>query len=180
MRDLSSREKWSVALSLIVVIGGIFYYGVLLPSKEAQEAAEQKADGLKRKLIKEQQLIEQSLQITASYEEYVRLFVQEFSDDEQMSAIIAEIETVARQINLRFSQIKPDRVKNEEFYNIFAVNLTAEGKMEELTRFFYLLQNRPHLFAIKQLRLEKDPDNTSQLKAHLIVHRSLIPEEKKN
>ena len=92
-----------------------------------------------------------------------------------MSAILAEIESVAREIDLHITDLKPQKVRKGEFLNNFSVSLSANGRLEEITHFLYILQSSPHLFNIEELAIEKSSAQTQILQTRISLSRILIP-----
>ncbi len=174
LTNLSPRDKNSLIICILAILVGVYYFGVIQPLKGSQTALEEQRSAAQKKFKKEKSLIQESQQMAVAYESYLPLFNQDFSNPEQMSAIVAEIESVAAQINLRFSEIKPGKVRKEDSYNIFSVSLSTEGRFEDMAHFLYLLQSKPHLFQVEDLHMEKN--GQAFLKTELVVSRLFIPQ----
>ena len=92
-----------------------------------------------------------------------------------MANILSEIEAVAKGINVRILNMKPQKIKAMEFYKNFSVDLIIEGQLKDITRFLNDLQNAPHLIKADKLHLVKESVVQPVLKASLLVSKILIP-----
>ena len=91
-----------------------------------------------------------------------------------MSLLLSQIESTAGRIPLTVLEIKPQKVRDEDFYNVFSINLTIEEEFIKVYRFLYDIQNAPLLFNVEELRLEKDPLKETFMKCTLILTKRLI------
>jgi Tfp pilus assembly protein PilO len=129
----------------------------------------------KRRLQKNYRIIRKGKRFQKQYGDTLTRFKQKQSDEEIMSGILSEIESTARTLDMRISDMKPQRVKKQEYYNIFSVNLAINGQLDEILHFLYLLQNPPHLFNIDELRIEKSSPRAKSLHSRMVFSRILIP-----
>lgn len=174
MRSFSEREKLIGQMCGIVLLGCLFYYAVGRPLKRIQTDLKEKIDLDERLLKKNIDTIETSYLIPKGYNEYLDLFSQKKSDGQEMSRIILEIEAAASQMNVRLSEIQPHKIQKKDFYNVFSVTLLMEGHLSQITQFIYLLQNRPYLLEVNELRLERESAADPSLQVHMVLSRRLI------
>ncbi len=93
-----------------------------------------------------------------------------------MSSILSEIEETAGQLKLKISDLKPTRVKREEYNNRFSVTLTIDSKLVDIMHFLHLLQQTPHLFQIQEVYFEKSAmQDGSSLRTQLVLEKIYIP-----
>ncbi len=175
MLKLQTREKQIFFIFGSLILFFLLQRGFLTPFLEKSKDVTQKLESQKRRLQKNLNTIKRNKHVTQQYNEIVDTFGQKGSDEKEMSAIIADVEAITKRMNLRFSEMKPQKVAEEEFFKVFSISLKLEGRIEQLTHFLYLLQNTPYFFRVDELRLDKKSQRNSLLNIHLVLSRVLIP-----
>ena len=174
-RGLSKREGGilAVCLTLIVIYGGynLFYK----PLIENFSDSDDKIKVAEKRLHNNLKIIRKEKSVNEEYEKYALNFKQKASDEQAMTSILSEIESMANQVSLRISDMQPKRVRKIDFYNNFSVTLTVEGEMPVIIKFLYTLQNPPHLFKVDEIYLEKSAVKSGEVKCRLILSKVLIP-----
>ena len=176
MRNFSQRER-KIAVALILVIGvyGLFQ-GIYIPYKNKKETLNKRILTTQKKFKKNLVTIKKSEMLETKYRPILENFKQRGSDDQVMSAILAEIEGVATQVNMRIADMKPKRVRQVDFYNHFSVSLAVDASLVDVMHFIYVLQTSPHMFEIEELNLNNNagrPD--TPLRCQMVLSRLLIP-----
>ena len=97
------------------------------------------------------------------------------TDEQEMSALLSEVESITGDIDIHISDMKPLKVKSIDFYKKFSVELEAEGLLDNLTKFIHTLQSQPHLLKVERIRLERRSMRTEKLKGFLLITRIRIP-----
>ncbi len=177
MKHFRQREKIIAIISIIVMSLYLVYNSVYRPWRGMLEVYDQENEKDQRILAKNSKLILQAKSITDVYDQYFDLFQQKRSEAEQMSTIISQLEAIAAEMHLHFSEIKPRQVKKSEFCNIFSVSLAMEGNFPKIVEFLYKLQTQPHLFNVEEIHLEKNLPQDNFLQASLVISRKLISEK---
>lgn len=176
MKQFSQREQSILVVSIIIISVYLFYSVLYRPWMTMLDGYDQEKEKDRRILTKNSKVILQAEGITKIYDKYFNLFQQKKSDEEQMSGIISQLEAIATEMHLHFSEIKPRKVKKAEFYNIFSVSLTMEGNFPAIVEFIYKLQTQPYLFNIEEIHLEKNLPQDNSLQTSLVISRKLISE----
>ncbi len=175
MKKLTGREQqiFIVAAVLLLVYAG---YGVVYRSaKEKFSALDEQIEAKNFRLEKNQRILNKQKNIERVYQQLIQDNRQTRPDEQEMTGILAEIEAVANEIALPISDMKPQKVRKEDFYNKFSVNLTMEGDLTPILHIVYLLENKPHLFDIDEIRLEKSSAGSGKMKCLLTMSRILVP-----
>lgn len=175
MRTLTKRENqilMACVVLLAVYVGYNFVYKYFL---EKFNSLEEKIEAQKLHLIKNQKLLSKQKAWEIQYEQLTQALRQQRSDEQEMAMILSEIEAVVNQIGLRVTDMKPQRVRKEDFYNLFTINLTTDGSLPAILNFIYLLETRPHNFDILEMRLERGSPGSTELRGLLTLSRISIP-----
>jgi len=111
-----------------------------------------------------------------TYEEFQKGNRQIGSNRKVMSTILAEIEGVAKELDLTISDLKPKKVKRDDYFNHFSVSLLLNSKFIDILHFLYKLQNPPHMFSVDEIRFDKwSRKNNSTMKTRLVLSKIFIP-----
>lgn len=176
MRPLTKREKYILVFCLVMIVGLGAYNFIFKPFSEAIENVGKKIESQQKKLRSNQRIIQKAKAVKRDYENYVAGYKQSKSNEQAMSALLSEIEEAANQLQLRIADLKPQKVKENDFYNQFSVSLTIDSDFGSVLQFLYTLQNKPHLLNVEEIQFEKGSQrNSSSVKTNLVLSRILIP-----
>ena len=175
-RRLTDREGRIAILCAIIILSYLSYNLVIKPLKDKSENLDTQIETAINQLKKNMTLLEKTGGINNDYNEYQNNFRQTKSNEQVMSSILNEIEKVAAELKLKISDLKPKRVKKEEYFNHFSVSLTIDSDFKDIVQFLYILQRDPHLFKVEELRFDKTTQrNTTAIKTTLVLDKILIP-----
>lgn len=175
-KSISKRSQKLFIVCLILGSVYLFNWIVIEPIKNQLISLGEDIETQQNALDKNRTLIERAQRLEDLYNQYLEMFKQSKTNDEVMSFLLSEIEQVAGQLNLPISDLKPKRVKTEEFYNRFSVSLTIDSGFEDILHFLHMLQNKPHLFDVEELRIDKGARRqTDVVKTSLVLSKVYIP-----
>ncbi len=151
-------------------------HALVRPLRERNVLLDHSIEAQQRKLDQSLRIIHKAEAVARKYDPYLKRFRQSKSNEQVMSSILAEIEEVAGGLNLRISNLKPNKVKKGEFYNRFSVSLSMESDFLGIMNFLYILQNEPHVFHVEEVHFEKAPAmNTTTLRIQIVLGKIFIP-----
>ena len=109
---------------------------------------------IRKKLVLDLRNISNKESISAEYEKY-RNYVKRSasSDEEEVAAMLAEIEGLGRRSGVSLDDIKPQPAKQTDFYRQYYVEVDAGGTMEHIIMFLHNLNNSPQLLRAVKLQL---------------------------
>ena len=176
MRKLTSREHTILIVTIIMIAVYVLYHGVAMPLRGNVENLEQMKEVKQRELRQKLKTIQQAERLSTNYQDYLAAYKQTKSNEEVMSSILAEIELIAKELNMGILNLKPKRVQRDEFYNRFSVTLTNDSEFDDVLEFHHILQTQPHLFDIEQISFDKGSRrNSTTVKTELVLGKILIP-----
>ncbi len=175
MRRFSRNEQRLFIITLLAVMIYVgFNWGFKPLRQELDIIRISIADKLSA-ITKHQRVIRKSSTIIGAYQYYMDNFKQKKNNELVMSSILSEIEQVAGDLGLQISDMKPKRVKKEEYLNRFSVSITTQSGLSEVMKFLHVVQQRPHLFDVEEIRFDKGSRrNDASVKTNLILTRTLI------
>ena len=172
--SLNQREKRIFIFCILTVLVYIGYRFIFISMQEEESFWKAKTLTVQRKVKKSLSALSRESSVNARYEKYLRHLEQKTSDTKQMASILSEIESIAGKISLKIEDMKPKKIKKQDFYNHFSVNIRIKGDMEAITKFLYALETKPHLFHVDEMRLEKRSARIQEIKCELVASRLLI------
>jgi Tfp pilus assembly protein PilO len=176
IRRLSKREQRVFILTIVTVLVYVSFNWVFKPLKLRIQFMESSIEEKKSMILKHQRIIRRAQAIEEEYDQYEYDFRQDKSNEQVMSSILSEIELIAGDLDLRISDMKPKRRKKEEYFNRFSVSLTIKSELSEILNFLYILQNKPYLFNVDEIRFDKGSRRKdSSVKTSLVLSKILIP-----
>jgi hypothetical protein len=169
---LSQRERQiALVLAGVISIALVYRLGVF-PLKDRFEQIQIKIMARQREIDRNLRVVQRAKIYEQQYGSLLENFRQKGSDEQVMSGLIRDIESLSPDI--RMTDIKPQKVRKEEFSNHFSVSLTFEGSLASLMDFIYRLQSPAYSFSVDELRLDKKAPNSTELKGSLVLSRVLI------
>lgn len=176
MRPLTKREQNILIICIVLVFSYVGYNGVYKPTSERIQYLDERALTLQQQLKKSQMTISRSDLVGRKYADIIKRFKQSRSNEQEMSAILSEIENAAKQLNLQIADLKPQRVKSDEDFNWFSISLTISSGLDNIVQFLYAVQNEPYFFNVEEIRFDKGAQRgVEDLKTSLVLSRFLIP-----
>ena len=175
IKRLTKREQkiFIVCVAVVAIYGG--YHGVLKPVVHSAEAIEKRVEAKEREKIKDLKVIQRGKAIEGEYQAYFERFGQTRTNEQVKSAMVADIEEVARSLQLQISDLKPKREKKGEFYNRFSISLTIDSSLNEITQFFHAIQSAPHYFDVDEVSFDKASRRpSSQIKTNLVLSKVFL------
>ena len=173
-RRLSRKEKGIFIACLLLIFIYAGYHFIFKPLQENTATVENQIELKEKRLRNNLRIVRKERIVDEEYDQYSSYLKQKASEEQEMAAILSQIESVANEVNIRIADMKPKKVKRVDFYNNFSVTLTIEGELKTIIRFLYTLQNIPHLFKIDEIYLERSSIRTTEIRCRLILSKPLI------
>lgn len=94
--------------------------------------------------------------VAREHKKYADYFLSAGSDEEETSALLSEVESLARKADLLVANMKPQPVTTTEVGKRYSVEIEIKGGMEDIIRFLYGLHHSKYLLSNPQFRLAKE------------------------
>lgn len=175
-RTLIQREKNILVIAVIISVVYFFYLIVILPLKKKSDSLDKIIHVKQQTLRKNIAVIQKAEGLGREYDPFLEVFHQAGTNEQLMSTFLKKVESLAGEHHLYITEIKPNKIKESEYFNYFSINLSFEGKFDDLIHFFYDVQSRPHLFNVGEMRIfrESGPSSPSQVKARCVLNKIAI------
>ena len=176
MKRLTTRERNIFIICVVLMAVYVGFNVVYKPLAQKARLMQAEIESKKERLTRDLRTIRRSKSVGDEYVVLKEKFKQDKPDEQVMSAMVSQIESIAGDLNLRISDLKPQKVKKQDFYNKFSVTLTIYSSFKDIMRFLYDLQKDPLLYSVDELRLDKGSRRKEEtIKTRLILSKVLIP-----
>lgn len=169
---LSKRDKiiFYIAvfvISLLILDRAIIspvFYKIRSLNKEIQD----KRDNIKKNL----RILAQKDKILTQSSKYSSfLGDSRASDDEQVTLVLKELESLASKSSVYLVDMKPGGIKESGSSKRILINLNCEAQMEQLVDFMYNMENSNSLFSIEKYQLTPKTKESSVAKCSISVYK---------
>lgn len=174
-RPLTRREKIIALVASGVVIiylaTGIVYKPLL------REAAKREQDirAQLKILKKNSRILEQAKRVHQKDQAFLSPFLQHNSDEEELSRLLSQLETLANKTQLRIAEMKPQKVRDKDSCKIFSVTLSLEGATLNIIRFLHGVQSPPLELGIDEIFIESKVLQQKIVTCRIDLSRFLLP-----
>jgi hypothetical protein len=170
---MSGRERGLLYMTVAVVAGALWYSYVLGPVVGRWKSA---GSEIARKELLYQKAGRIADRQDAAQQDYLT-FVDQLrlkgSDQEEMAALLKEVEGLARG-KVRITNVKPHSVKDFDFYKRFSIEIDSETDMESLVKFMYAAEHSSSLLRVERIRIQVKGGEADLLDVSLLVTKLLV------
>ncbi len=156
---------------IMVYIG---YLAIFVPLREKNVALDEQVSSLEGQLKKYSRIIQKADRYGPHYQEYMAQYRQTVAPDEFMSHLSSQVVREAEKFNVRMADLKPQKVKKEDFYNNFSISVTLEGSLPEIIKLIHALQGEPHLFIVSEARFNQHYQRASTVQCQFVLSKILF------
>jgi Tfp pilus assembly protein PilO len=93
------------------------------------------------------------------------------SDDEQVTQVLKELESLASKSSVYLVDMKPGGIKESGSSKRILINLNCEAQMEQLVDFMYNMENSSSLISIEKYQLTPKAKESSVAKCNISVYK---------
>lgn len=160
LKKLKKREKAMVFFTGFLLIIWISYSFVGEPVINKWGRVNKDVKKAKIELQKAIKIYKQKENVNDEYGKLISKFSAKGSNEEEMAAMLNEIELVARQTNVRIINMKPRRTIKKANHRLLSVDIDTESTMRDMLKFIKLLKTSKQSLRIEQITLNsraRDP-----------------------
>jgi len=172
---LSRKEKIGMIIGVAFLSLAILDRLALSPISRRVQQINQDIKIKEKELSGDLRNIHQKEIIAGEYQQYLKYVRKGGSDEEEIARILAEIEELARSSNVYLVDIKPQGTHQIDYYKEYAVQLEAEGRMENLATFLYGINHSALLLRAEKISLSLKEKESSTVKGVVLVTKVLVP-----
>ncbi len=177
LANLSKREKLLLCSAAGFILLSLFYNFAVKPL--ITEWSRVNDEILEKEIILKRNIryLQQRDSVSSTYlryAEYLKKKDSKVSDEEEMAALLNEVERIARGSSVHITDIKPRPVKELLFCKRYFLEMDCEATMEKYVEFIYGLHQSLQLIRVERLKLTSQVKGKSLLKAHMFITKVAI------
>lgn len=177
---MSKREK-------MVLYGAAVFLALAFLDRAIIGPIVSRTQALDKEIIDKRAAIERDLKILAQKDSiglrmaaYRAFSVQETTPEEDTSALLREVETLASKSSVYLADMKPQDPKQEQEFKKYQVNVNGEAAFEKLIEFLYNIENSKKVLKIEKFTLSLKSRQDSTLKFSLTISKVVLAGDKDN
>jgi Tfp pilus assembly protein PilO len=172
---LSKREKSvfyaAVFFVALVIVDRALVYPVISKIRSLDKEIEDRELEIK----KTRRVLAQKERIISERSRYVNYLSKPKSEDEEVTAILKEIEKIAADTSVYLVDMKPAGVKASGETVRYNVNVNFEGQMQHVVDFMYDIENSTKMLKIERFEITPKSRESSVAKCNLAIAKMIIP-----
>jgi len=172
--SVSSREKKLAVATFALASFGLCFVFVVEPLYKSYKALNQEIKEKQLRLAKNQRLMREKDAITKEFQKYSELITTKKSHEEEMALVLSEIEKTGKAAQMYLSDVKPQRIKDMDFYRELLVEIKFQANMQCITKFIYNLQNSASLLKVKRLQINTKGIGSSEIEGTIQISKIVI------
>jgi len=171
---LSKRERHILYIVIVVITAAFFDRVVLRQIMNRLNKLNREILTYQRRLQHFLYVSSQEKEIIKEHERYTQHVKQSYSDGEEKSQLLSEIEKLARKSSVFLADIKPGSVTKFGSYKEYTVEIETESEISSLVDFIYQLERSPRLLRVKSFRITPKKKDSATLKAWMTVTVAVV------
>jgi hypothetical protein len=169
---LSKKEKIIFYIATTLVILVILDRAIISPVFSKVKSLNQEIQDKQIEIKKNLKVLSQKDRILAESSKYSSFLSDSgLSDDEQITLVLKELESLASKSSVYLVDMKPAGVKESGSSKRIMINLNCEAQMEQLVDFMYNMENSSSLISIEKYQLAPKSKDSSVAKCSMSVYK---------
>lgn len=172
---LSRRDRTALFVCVLIVL-------VVATDRLIVSGIHSRLKSLDVRTVDEESSIKKSLrvllrknQVAAEARQYAGYAVKARSSEEETTAFLKDLETMAGQANVSLLYVKPAAAaKSEAAARRYVATLECEGRMEEIVSFFYRIESFPGFLRIEKFAIEPKNKEATIVRCGVTVSKMML------
>lgn len=172
---LSKQEKILAYVAIAFVIIAFFDRFILDAMMDKMNSIEGQIRMKELLIKKDSRILSQKDVIASQQQQYSAYAVQANSEAEEISVVLKEIDTLAKQTGVNLIETKPTELVSEKIIKRYSILLTCEGTMEQLANFLFQIENSKTLFMVEKYDLSSRDKEKGIVKCVMSISKVVVP-----
>ncbi len=172
---MSQKEKMIAYVSLGCVLVAFFDIFILQAIMARVHSIDEQIKTKELLIKKDLKILSQKSVIEKQEHLYSVYSVEVKSQEEEISAVLKEIEQLATKAAVTLIEVKPTDLKTEKVIKRYSISLNCEATMEQLANFMNLIVDSPVLFTIDAYNLASRDKEKGILKCNMVISKIVVP-----
>ncbi|MFC1631232.1 GspMb/PilO family protein [Candidatus Omnitrophota bacterium] len=170
----SKREKIILYAAVFIIMLVLLDRVVLSPILSRIRSLTDEIVAQENVIRKNLHIVSQKGRIKKEMDKYASFIVAAQSEDEEMGAFLQEIEDLANESSVYVIDIKAVGTETADVLKKYLLKLNCEAQMEQLTKFFYSIENAQTMLKIEQFDLRPKTAGLTVLRCALSISKAVL------
>ncbi len=166
---LSKKEKNFFYAAALFVSLALFDFLIVSPVFSKIKSLDKEISDKNASIKKYSHILSQKDRILVERDKYNSFLTAIKSDDEEITSLLKEIETMADKNSVYLVDMKPVDSSGAGQQNKFLVSLNCESQMEQLVAFMYSIENSTRLLTIDKYEMSPKSKESSIVKCSMSI-----------
>jgi len=171
---MGKKEKLGLSIAVAIVFIALFDRLIISPINFSYKKINAEIKMGERQLVQGLRNLNQKEEIAREYKKYLPYMKSNYSEGEEVSKLLEDIEEMGRATGVAIDDIKPRPVKLVDIYKYYLIEIEAEAEMDALMNFFYQMSSSKHLYRISKIYINAKSKESSAVKASILVTKVVI------
>lgn len=171
---LSKRERNILYGACLFVLVALLDRLVLGPATSKIAVLNKEIQEKQLFMKKDARIVAEKEKMLAEKAKFSAFFSAAKSQEEQITLILKEIESLASQCSVYIIDMKPASSKKADFSEKYYINLSCEAKMSGLVSFMYNIENSAELLTIEKYSLSPKSGETNLAMVNMLISKIVV------
>jgi Tfp pilus assembly protein PilO len=172
---LQKREKTVLYVTAVVVVLLLLERLIILPIYANLKSLDKEIVDQEKTMRDDARIVGYKDRIRAENTKYSSFVNIPASEEEAMTVLLKEIEGLASKSGVYLVDMKPGGVRGEAANKKYVINVTCEGKMEQITDFMYNIESTNKLLKVERYQINPKSKDSSTAQCSMSVSQVAIP-----
>jgi Tfp pilus assembly protein PilO len=171
---LSKREK-TILFGTALVLGGLFLDRLVMhPIAEKLETIDRSIREEEAAVKRSLHILVQKNRILAESKEFGEFSVEAQDPEQEMTALLKEIESLADRASVSLIYVKPANTAEEKGMKKYLASLECESQMEQVAAFFHSVESSPKLLKIEKFDIQPKSRESSIARCSITISKTVL------
>ena len=171
LSNLSKKERITLYAAIFIVSLVLLDRLIIHPIYSKIESLDKEIREKESAIKKNIRIVSQKDRILTESAKYSSFLSASESEEEEVTSILKEIETIANKNSVYLFDMKPASSKKTGGSKRYTVNLNCEAQMEQLTEFMYNIENSNKLLTIEKYEISPKSKESSIAKCSMSISK---------
>jgi hypothetical protein len=172
IKNLTKREKYIAAATIIVAAAAILYVFILEPISGRWSGLDKGIASKRAELEKDSRVLLMEKKLQTEYAGVSKYLKGARSEDEAVADAMSYVENTSRNDSCLIASIKPIGVKKSGSYKEILIDVTAEATMAQFSKFLYDIETpKEMILTVKRFVITPKSGQPNVLKGSFLISR---------
>jgi Tfp pilus assembly protein PilO len=172
---LSKREKIVFYVAIIVISATILDRLIITPIWSKVTSLTKEIAETEQSIETNSRILAQKDRILSESAKYASFLNSNKTEDEEITALLKDIETIATKASVYLADMKPAAAKEAGVAKKYSVTATCEGQMDQIIDFIYNIESSNKLLVLEKYEISPKSKESSLAQVTMTIAKTVIP-----